>query len=169
MIRAAVLTVSDRCARGEAEDRSGPAVAATLAEWGAEVAMQKVVPDDREAVSGAIRELAKGADLVVTTGGTGVSLRDVTPEATRAVLDRLAPGFGEEMRRRSREITPLSIVSRGIAGTLGRTFVLNLPGSPKGAVECLGFVREAVLHALHLLRSPEAAHDTTSPNDPDPS
>lgn len=151
MIRVAILTVSDRSSRGEREDRSGPALARAVADIPAEVVAAEIVPDDRAEIAAAIRRLAAAADLVLTTGGTGLAPRDVTPEATRDVLEREAPGFGEEMRRRSLAITLRAVGSRATAGTLGTTFVLNLPGSPRGAVECLGFVREAVLHAVELL------------------
>jgi len=156
VIRVAILTVSDRCARGDREDRSGPALAGAAAALPASVVAAEVVPDDRAEIAAALRRLAASADLVLTTGGTGLAPRDVTPEATRDVLDREAPGFGEEMRRRSREVTPRAVGSRATAGTVGRTLVVNLPGSPKGAVECLGFVTEATLHAIDLLRGGEA-------------
>lgn len=153
MIRAAVITVSDRSARGERPDASGPALAEALAALPAEVVFREVVPDDRPAIAGAIRRAAEAADLVLTTGGTGLGPRDVTPEATRDVIEREAPGFGEEMRRRSVGTVPTAIVSRATAGTLGRSLVLNLPGSPKGAVECLSFVAPGVTHAVALLTS----------------
>ena len=155
MIRIAILTVSDRSSRGEREDASGPALAAAVREWPAEVVSVTVVPDDRGAIADAIRSLSAHADLVLTTGGTGLGPRDVTPEATRDVLEREAPGFGEEMRRRSLAVTPTAIVSRATAGSIGRTLVVNLPGSPKGAVECAGFLREAILHAVSLLGAAE--------------
>jgi len=155
-MRAAVLTVSDRSSRGERPDAGGPAVAAKLRELGFEVATTTVVADERAEIAARLRELAAAHDLVVTTGGTGLGPRDVTPEATRAVLDREAPGFGEEMRRRSADGFPRAILSRATAGTAGRCLVLNLPGSPRGAVECLGFVAEPLVHAVELLRGGEA-------------
>jgi len=152
-MRVAVITVSDRSSRGEREDLTGPALSAAVAEMGGEVTDRRVVPDVRAEISAAIRTAAAGADLVLTAGGTGLGRRDVTPEATRAVLDREAPGFGEEMRRRSAEIMPRAIVSRATAGSVGNALVVNLPGSPGGAVQCLSFLREAILHAIHLLTS----------------
>ncbi len=155
MTRAAVLTVSDRSSRGERPDAGGPAVADALATLGFDVTAREVVEDDRAVIANRLLELARTHDLVVTTGGTGLAPRDVTPEATRDVLDREAPGFGEEMRRRGRESFARAILTRATAGTLGRCFVLNLPGSPKGAVECLGWVAEPLAHVLQLLRGGE--------------
>jgi molybdopterin adenylyltransferase len=151
----AVLTVSDRCARGEAEDVGGPAVAEAARELlRAEVTARAVVHDDRPAIADRIRALALSADLVLTTGGTGVADRDVTPQATRDVVDVEIPGLGEEMRRRSAEAHPHALLSRATAGVFGRTLVLNLPGSPAGAVECLGHVSAVLPHALELRRRP---------------
>ena len=155
-MRAAVLTVSDRSSRGERADASGPALRDALAGLGFEVTLAPPVADERAEISARIRGLAASHDLVLTTGGTGLSPRDVTPEATRDVIDREAPGFAEEMRRRSAERFPRAILSRATAGTIGRCLVLNLPGSPKGAVECLGYVGESVLHAAELLRGGDA-------------
>ncbi len=155
MIRVAVITVSDRCHRGEREDLGGPAVAAAAAELPATVVWTEIVPDEREEIAAAIVRSAAQANLVLTTGGTGLAPRDVTPEATRAVIEREAPGFGEEMRRRSAEITPHAAGSRATAGTIGHTLVINLPGSPKGAVECLSFVKDAARHAVKLLGGEE--------------
>lgn len=153
--RAAVLTVSDRSSRGERKDGGGPAVADALRAHGYDVAEMRIVADERPQIANAIRELAAAHDLVVTTGGTGLAPRDVTPEATRDVLDREAPGFGEEMRRRGVATFPRAILTRATGGTVGRCVVVNLPGSPKGAVECLGWVAEALRHAVDLQRPPE--------------
>ena len=139
MIPAAVLTVSDRSFSGEREDLSGPAVTRALREIGEFEVVSEVVPDDRARIAEAIRRLAGSARLVLTTGGTGLAPRDVTPEATRDVVDREVPN------------TPRAPLSRAVAGTVGATLVLNLPGSPGGAAECLGHVREAILHAVDLL------------------
>jgi molybdopterin adenylyltransferase len=160
--RAAVLTVSDGVARGDREDASGRAVAEALAAEGYEVAGRRTVPDDPPAIEGAVRELAGEAVLVATTGGTGFGPRDVTPEATRAVIDREAPGLAEAMRAAGRASTPMADLSRGIAGILGSSIVLNLPGSPRGAVESLGAVLPILPHALDLLEG-RAAH----PAEPD--
>lgn len=150
--RAAVVTVSDRSSRGERADSGGPAVAASLRSLGYDVATTAIVADERADIARVLRDLVREHDLVVTTGGTGLGPRDVTPEATRDVLDREAPGFGEEMRRRSADRFPRAILSRAIGGSSGRCIVLNLPGTPKGAVECLGFVAEALAHAVDLVR-----------------
>jgi molybdenum cofactor biosynthesis protein B len=146
-----VLTVSDRSSRGERADASGPALREALASMGFAVTLAPPVADERAEIAARLRGLAATHDLVVTTGGTGLSPRDVTPEATRDAIDREAPGFAEEMRRRSAETTPRAILSRGVAGTIGRCLVLNLPGSPTGAVECLGFVGPVLAHAVKVL------------------
>jgi molybdopterin adenylyltransferase len=149
--RAAVLTVSDGVAEGVREDASGRAVADALEAAGYEVARRAVVPDDRPRIEAALRELAGAAALVVTTGGTGFGPRDVTPEATRAILDREAPGLAESMRSAGRATTPMADLSRGVAGTVGSALALNLPGSPRGAVESLAAVLPVLSHALELL------------------
>jgi molybdenum cofactor synthesis domain-containing protein len=152
-IRVAILTVSDRAARGERPDASGPALRDALAALGHEVAALEVVPDDRPAVAARIRALGESADLVLTTGGTGLSPRDTTPEATRDAVAREVPGLPEEIRRRSAAADPRGMLSRGTAGILpGGALVLNLPGSPGGAVECLGFVASALPHAVQVAR-----------------
>ncbi|HEY8340544.1 MAG TPA: MogA/MoaB family molybdenum cofactor biosynthesis protein [Egibacteraceae bacterium] len=150
-MRAAVITVSNRAAAGTYADEAGPAVAALLREAGFEVADVVVVPDGLGPVGDAIVAACADADVVVTCGGTGLSPLDVTPEATRAVVERPAPGFAEAMRAASREITPLAVLSRGVAGIRGRTLVLNLPGSPRGAVESLQAVIAALPHAVDQL------------------
>jgi molybdenum cofactor synthesis domain-containing protein len=145
---AKVLTVSDGVVAGTREDKSGQALADALAEAGFDVVERLVVTDGVDAVSGALRRLAEGfAGLIVTTGGTGFGPRDLTPEGTRAALDREAPGLAEAMRL----VNPLGRLSRAVAGTLGDVLVLNTPGSSKGAVECLGAVIDVVPHALDLL------------------
>jgi molybdenum cofactor synthesis domain-containing protein len=145
-----VITVSDRCAAGEAEDRSGPAVAAMLEEAGIEVTGRHVIPDESDEIRALLREA--GSDLVVTTGGTGLGPRDVTPQATALELDYEVPGLGEEMRRAGLASTPLSMLSRGLAGVRGRTLLLNLPGSARGATESRAAVLPALGHALELLQ-----------------
>jgi molybdopterin adenylyltransferase len=149
--RAAVLTVSDSCARGERNDLSGPAVERALQEHHFSVVETRVVADDHGAIQKAIVELARRARLVVTTGGTGISARDVTPEATRSVCGRVLDGIGERMRREGEKRTPFSALSRGICGVCGASLVLNLPGSPNGAVESLLAVIDVLPHALQIL------------------
>lgn len=148
MLEAKVLTVSDGVVEGTREDRSGVALEETLVGAGFDVVARTVVADGVESVSAALRELTAGfAGLVVTTGGTGFGPRDLTPEGTRAAIDREAPGIAEAMRL----VSPLGRLSRGIAGTIDRALVLNVPGSPKGAVECVSAVLDVVPHALELL------------------
>lgn len=163
---AAVITVSDRSARGERADASGPALAELLRERGYEVVHMGIVPDERRDIERALREQA-AADvaLVLTTGGTGFSPRDVTPEATIAVCDRMAPGIPEAMRAASMAITPRGCLSRAAAGIVDRTLIVNLPGSPKAARENIEAVIDALDHGLLMLRGGPAdcAADTTKP------
>lgn len=149
--RAAVLTVSDSSARGERDDASGPAVARTLQEFHFLVVETRIVADDHGAIQKAIVELARKARLVVTTGGTGISARDVTPEATRSVCGRMLDGISERMRREGEKKTPFAVLSRGLCGVHGSSVVLNLPGSPTGAVESLQAVIEVLPHAIQIL------------------
>ena len=159
---AAVLTVSDGVHYGTREDRSGAALAEMLAEAGFEVVQRAVVPDERPAIQKAIRELSLHAALVLTTGGTGFGPRDVTPEATRTILDREAPGMAEAMRAAGRLDTPMANLSRGLVGTVGNALVLNLPGSPKGACDNFRAVLDLVPHALQLI-SGDTEHKPVSP------
>lgn len=148
-----ILTISDKGHRGQREDLSGPALAAWLAQHSVEVGSRKIVPDDAGAISAQLMDWAdSGSDLILTTGGTGVAPRDVTPEATRAVLDREIPGIGEAMRASSLSKTPFAILSRGVAGIRGRTLIVNLPGSPSGAVENLAAVWTALSHAVKKIQ-----------------
>lgn len=157
-MKAGVVTVSDRVSRGEAEDRSGPAAAAALSALGFDV-IGRVVPDGIESVQGALRDLvADGADLVVTTGGTGMGPRDLTPEATSPLLDRPAPGLAEAMRAVTFGVNPHGMLSRGVAGVIGSTLVVNLPGSVRGVEESLGVIGPALGHAVGLLRGEPTEH-----------
>jgi len=155
---AAVLTVSDSAERGDREDLSGPATAKLLQEHGFEVAIVRVVADEQHRIQQALLELSAQTQLVVTTGGTGIAERDVTPEATRAVCDRLIEGIPEKMRADGLAKTPFSVLSRAVCGVRGETLILNLPGSPKGAVESLQSVIEILPHAIDLLAG-KTGHD----------
>jgi molybdenum cofactor synthesis domain-containing protein len=157
-VRAGVLTVSDRVSRGEAEDGSGDALEGLLRGDGYDVT-RRLVPDEAADIAAAIRELAGEAALVLTTGGTGLADRDVTPEATRTVLEREAPGISEAIRADSRARTPHGLLMRGAAGTIGSTLVVNLAGSPGACRDAYALLRPALPHALRLLEDQAAATD----------
>ena len=155
-----MLTVSDGVAEGSREDESGELLARLLGEEGYEVE-RRVVPDDRDAIAEAIAELAEEAAVVLTTGGTGLGPRDVTPEATAEVLDRPAPGIAEALRADSLAKTPHALLSRGVAGVRGRALVVNLPGSPGGCRDGFEVLRPALAHAVSLLAGEPTAHKQT--------
>ena len=155
-----MLTVSDRVSRGEAEDGSGDLLEELLREDGHEV-VRRVVPDERPLIAAAVRELASEARLVLTTGGTGLAPRDVTPEATRDVVEREAPGIAQALRADSIAKTPHGLLSRGVAGVLGSTLVVNLPGSTGGCRDGYAVLRPALEHALRLLADEATVHEQT--------
>jgi molybdenum cofactor synthesis domain-containing protein len=158
MRTAAVLTISDACARGEREDRSGPATEAVLQQHGYQVVARDVLPDERYQIEQALVGLSEKAELVVTTGGTGISERDITPEATRGVCSKLIEGVSEKMRYEGAKLNPYALLSRGLCGVRGRSIILNLPGSPGGAVESLQAVIDLLPHALDVVAG-KAEHE----------
>jgi molybdopterin adenylyltransferase len=162
-IRFGILTLSDRSSRGERMDSSGPALARLIEAEGWSIAKQSILPDEESAIRQILVDWSDGGevDVILTTGGTGFSARDVTPEATRAVIDREAPGLAEAMRAASLKITPHAMLSRVVTGIRKRTLIINLPGSPKGAVENLQVVVPVLPHAVQLLHedpSSESSH-----------
>ncbi len=161
MIHAAVLTISDSAYAGKRTDASGPAVRDRLERMGWSVAVLELVPDEAGVIAERLRTLADGGQVsaIFTTGGTGIAPRDVTPEATRAAVEREIPGFGEVMRSQGRKSTPLAALSRGLAGVRGSVLIVNLPGSPRGAVESLDAIADLVPHTVELLSKPGFAHE----------
>ncbi len=152
-IAVGVITISDRASRGLYDDLGGPALQKAARAYGWDVLAEALVPDDKREIQRAIREqAAKGCHVVLTTGGTGVALRDVTPEAVREIATRELPGFGEVMRMESMKITKNAILSRSLAAVVDKSLVLCLPGKPGGAVECLGFIAGAVPHCVEVLQ-----------------
>ena len=150
--------MSDRSSRGEREDASGPALSRWLEKRGVKTGRLEIVPDEGDRIAAVLRNWAdeEEFELILTTGGTGLSPRDVTPEATLTVVERTIPGFGERMRSRSLEKTPMAVLSRAVAGVRKRSLIINLPGSPKGAVENLEAVWDAVPHAVEKIRGDES-------------
>ena len=159
-MRAAVLTVSDGVSAGEREDLSGDELESLLRAEGYDV-VRRVVPDEHEGIAAALRELSMESSLVLTTGGTGVAPKDVTPEATASVLERPAPGIAEAVRADAVRRTPHGLLSRGLAGTLGQTLIVNLPGSPGGCRDGFAVLRPALGHALALLSDKATTHSQT--------
>lgn len=158
-LRVAVVTISDSVSSGASEDKSGPAVIARCRELGWEIKSSLVIPDDPPSIREQLRELADSGrlDLILTTGGTGLGPRDSTPEATMAIADRLVPGFAEEMRRKGSEKTPRAILSCAVAAIRHKSLILNLPGSPKGAVDSLDAVADLLPHSISIIHG--ARHD----------
>ena len=153
-LRVAILVASDRATTGERPDATGPALRQWLEARGTQITAARVVPDDREQIAAALVEMCEGADVVLAAGGTGLAQRDVTPEATAMVIERQVPGIAEAMRAAGLRSTPHAMLSRGIAGVRGHSLIINLPGSPTGAVESLEAVWDAVPHAVAVIRGP---------------
>ena len=152
-ISVGIITISDRASRGQYDDLGGPALKQAAAGYGWQIGGEALVPDEKRAIQRAIRELiARGCNLVLTTGGTGVALRDVTPEAVREIAVRELPGFGEVMRAESMKLTKNAILSRNLAVVVDRALVICLPGKPSGAVECLGFVVGSIPHCVEVVQ-----------------
>ena len=152
-IQVGIITVSDRASQGIYHDRGGPALKAAVEGYGWKVLAEALVPDAKQDIQRAVREqVARGCQLILTTGGTGVARRDVTPEAVREIGGRELPGFGEVMRRESMKLTPNAILSRSLAILVEKALLICLPGKPKGAVECLGFVAGAIPHCIEVLQ-----------------
>jgi molybdopterin adenylyltransferase len=161
-IRFGLLTLSDRSSRGEREDASGPALAALIEAEGWSVVKQQILPDEESAIRAILMEWSGdgGVDVILTTGGTGFAPRDVTPEATRTVIEREAPGLAEAMRTDSLKHTPHAMLSRAVAGIRRRTLIVNWPGSPKGAAENFHVIRPVLAHAVQLLRDDPASESS---------
>lgn len=158
-MRVAILTISDTVSRGERPDRSGPAVRERCDKLGWKIVIEEILPDDRAKLSAGLARLADAGDVdaILTTGGTGLGPRDVTPEATKGICEKLVPGLSELMRERGRQSTPHAVLSRAVVGVRGSVLIVNLPGSPKGAVESLDAVADLLPHAVEVLRG--ARHD----------
>ena len=160
MFTAGILTISDKGAKGEREDESGKLIGKLLAPLAIQVEKYDIVPDEKEVITARLKEWADEIrlDLIITNGGTGLSPRDITPEATLAVVDRVAPGFVEAMRAQSAKKTPFAMLSRAVAGIRGRSLIINLPGSPRAVEECLEVILPALPHAIEVLRGEAKEH-----------
>ena len=165
MIKAVVITASDACARGEREDTSGAALVQLLTDLGAEIVAARIVSDDLDPLAELLCEFADSDDvnLIITTGGTGLGPRDNTPEATEGVIEREAPGIAEAIRAESLKVTPMAMISRGVAGVRSGTLIINLPGSPKAVKESFAVIAPVLPHALDLLAG-RTSHDEKDPS-----
>ncbi len=165
MLNIAILTISDKGSQGQRQDKSGEVIRDILSRIESAIIKYEVVPDERDIIAGKLIEWADGGgvDVILTTGGTGLARRDVTPEATLSVIDRSAPGFAEAMRARSLEKTPMAVLSRGVSGLRGQCLIINLPGSPKAVQECLEVILPAIPHAVEIIKGEVTEHTIGMP------
>lgn len=165
MLNIAVLTISDKGSQGQRQDKSGEVIRGILSRIESTIIKYEVVPDERDVIAGKLIEWADGGgvDVILTTGGTGLARRDITPEATLSVIDRNAPGFAEAMRARSLEKTPMAVLSRGVSGLRGQCLIINLPGSPKAVRECLEVILPAIPHAVEIIKGEVTEHTIGMP------
>ena len=161
MFRLGILTISDKASRGERQDKSGQAIRDSLSFLvDSYIAKYEVVPDERDVIAGKLADWADegSVDIILTTGGTGLSQRDVTPEATMSILDKVVPGFSEAMRAKTFSLTPMAMLSRVVAGIRGKCLIINLPGSPAAVQECLGVVLPVIPHAVEIIQGEVTEH-----------
>ena len=160
MLTVGILTISDKGSQGQRHDRSGEVIRESLSQLGSQIIKYDIVPDELEVIAGRLAEWADtgGVDVILTTGGTGLSQRDVTPEATISIIDKSVPGFAEAMRAKSLEKTPMAVLSRATAGVRGNCLIINLPGSPKAVRECLEVVLPAIPHAVEIIKGEVTEH-----------
>lgn len=165
MLNIAILTISDKGSKGQRQDRSGEVIRGMLSRIESNIIKYEVVPDEREVIAGKLIEWADGGgvDVILTTGGTGLARRDITPEATLSVIDRNVPGFAEAMRARSLEKTPMAVLSRAVSGLRGECLIINLPGSPKAVRECLEVILPAIPHAVEIIKGEVTEHTIGMP------
>ncbi len=165
MLNIAILTISDKGSRGQRQDKSGEVMRGALSRIESTIIKYEVVPDERDKIAGKLIEWADGGgvDVILTTGGTGLARRDVTPEATLSVIDRSVPGFAEAMRARSLEKTPMAVLSRAVSGLRGECLIINLPGSPKAVQECLEVILPAIPHAVEIIKGEVTEHTISMP------
>lgn len=165
MLNIAILTISDKGSQGQRRDKSGEVIRGILSRIESTIIKYEVVPDEREVIAGKLIEWADGGgvDVILTTGGTGLAQRDITPEATLSVIERSAPGFAEAMRARSLEKTPMAVLSRGVSGLRGQCLIINLPGSPKAVQECLEVILPAIPHAVEIIKGEVTEHTISMP------
>jgi len=162
MFSAGIITISDKGARGQRLDKSGEVIRDNLATINSHVVQYDIIPDDTDIIAGKLTDWADegNLDVILTTGGTGLSERDVTPEATLSVVDKVAPGFGEAMRAKTFTITPMAMLSRAVAGVRGKCLIINLPGSPKAVQECLEVILPVLNHAVEIIKGEVTEHAT---------